>query len=157
MIVMRHPPADPDFEDVFGLTFTATYQSWGETKEVELVPGGASKPVTAGNRKQYVHAYIKWLLVDSIARQFDAFSRGFNNVASGAGLDLFRPEELSLLVTGSEELDFHALEGSTTYEDPYTESHPVIKWFWYVEETLANFLRFDFFPTHDSHLQVLCT
>lgn len=43
--------AGDDFEDVFGLNFTVTYESWGTNKTQELVPGGADKPVTLANRK----------------------------------------------------------------------------------------------------------
>ncbi len=65
-----------------------------------------------------MHSYIRWALIDSIAPQFDAFARGFNKVAGRAGgehvsdapdssfaggpaLELFRAEELQLLVNGS--------------------------------------------------------
>ena len=84
------------------------------------MPGGTDKPVTKANRKAYVAALLRWMLTDVIRPQFSAFERGFNNVASGPALDLFRPEELQLCVTGSAELDFTALEGAARYEDPYT-------------------------------------
>lgn len=82
--------------------------------------------------QEYVHAYMRWLLNDSVAKQFDAFARGFNNVAAGPALDMFRAEELALLVTGSENLDMKALESAAAYEEPYSANHPVIKQFWYV-------------------------
>ncbi len=43
-----------DAEDVFCLMFTASYDLYGQEKEVELVPGGADKPVTSDNRDTYV-------------------------------------------------------------------------------------------------------
>lgn len=41
-------------QDVFCLTFTATYEQFGDEVEVPLVPGGADKPVTSKNREEYV-------------------------------------------------------------------------------------------------------
>ena len=46
--------------------------------------------------------YTKWLLVDSIAKQFDAFKSGFDVVMGDRNLaDLFTAEEVELLVCGS--------------------------------------------------------
>ncbi len=50
---------------------------------------------------EYVDLYVDFLLTRSIAPQFDAFYRGFMNVADGPALKLFRAEELELLVVGS--------------------------------------------------------
>lgn len=106
-------------------------------KTVELVPGGASMPVTQANKRAYVHAYLKWLLVDSIAPQFKAFARGFTSVASGPALEMFQPEEIALLVTGSAELDMEALEASCRYEEPFTAAHPAVVNLWSVVHSLS--------------------
>lgn len=46
--------------------------------------------------------YTKWLLVDSIAKQFDAFKSGFDIVMGDRNLaDLFTAEEVELLICGS--------------------------------------------------------
>lgn len=55
----------------------------------------------------------------------------FNStVMETASLDLFLPEELELLVVGSPELDFHALEANTQYEGGYTKDSDTVKNFW---------------------------
>lgn len=77
-----------------------------------------------------MHAYLLWHLEQSVARQYEAFARGFNSVAAGPALDLFRPEELALLVTGSDKLDFEALQASARYEEPYSADHRLIRDFW---------------------------
>jgi hypothetical protein len=59
----------------------------------------------------------QWLLVDSIAKQFNAFSKGFFSVCGGPALELFKPQELELLICGSPTLDFHALEEAALLED----------------------------------------
>lgn len=102
---------------------------------------------TPSRVQAYVHAYLRWVLVDSIAPQFEAFARGFHNVAGGPALDLFRAEELQLLVVGSQELDFHALERVAEYEAPYSAAHATIKHFWEVVHELSaeqkrKFLKF---------------
>jgi hypothetical protein len=59
----------------------------------------------------------QWLLVDSISKQFNAFAKGFFSVCGGPALELFKPQELELLICGSPTLDFHALEDVAILED----------------------------------------
>ena len=59
-----------------------TYEEFGETKNFDLVPDGGDVNVNGANRQQYVELYTKYLLDDSIARQFAAFMRGFHSVLS---------------------------------------------------------------------------
>ena len=49
-----------------------------------------------------------------------AFAQGFHMVCGGSALQLFEAAETELLICGSPELDFNALEKSTTYEDGYS-------------------------------------
>lgn len=127
----------PDLEDVFCLNFTVTYESWGERKSHDLIPDGSSVSVTTANRKQYVSSYLRWYLTDSVSAQFEAFNRGFANVAGGPALDVFRSEELQLLVVGSQELDFEALEKSAICEAPYSKDHRIIRELWEVVHSLT--------------------
>lgn len=50
----------------------------------ELKPGGKDIPVTSSNKEEYVGLYAKFLLVDSISRQFEMFKRGFMRVMGEA-------------------------------------------------------------------------
>ena len=54
----------------------------------DLKPNGASIPVTNANRQEFVDLYIKWLLTESVAKQFDAFARGFHRVCGGQALSV---------------------------------------------------------------------
>jgi ubiquitin-protein ligase E3 A len=45
-------------------------------------------------------------------------------------IEMFRPEELELLVCGSRVLDFKELESATKYVDGYTYENKIITWFW---------------------------
>ena len=61
----------------------------------------------------YVNAYIKYALEESVEKQFKAFATGFWRLISGPILAIFRPDELEVLTTGTDELDFHQLERIT--------------------------------------------
>jgi len=136
-----------DAEYVFCLSFEVTWTNLGQEQKIELKPGGSDIPVTSDNREEYVMLYVKWVLVDSIQPQWDAFEKGFDLVMKSSSLDLFRPEELELLVVGTPDLDFGALEANTEYEGGYDKDSTVIRNFWkFIREadttTQVNFLKF---------------
>lgn len=65
--------------------------------------------------------FIDFIFNQQCEEQFKAFKRGFYRVVSSDIMDLFRPEELELLVVGSKQLDFKDLEDAAQYVDGYTE------------------------------------
>ena len=76
-----------------------------------------------------------YLLVDFIfnqhcEEQFKNFKLGFFKVVAEDIIQLFKPEELELMVCGSKLLDFKELETATQYVDGYTKDNEIIKWFW---------------------------
>ena len=117
-------------EDVFCLTFELTWTELGEERRLELIPDGANIPVTSENREEYVLRYVRWVLVDSIQSQWNSFQTGLMRVLEDSSLDLFLPEELELLVVGSPDLDFTALEENSKYEGGYDRESEVVKNFW---------------------------
>ncbi|ETV92125.1 hypothetical protein, variant 1 [Aphanomyces invadans] len=123
---------DGDVEAVYQRAFEVSYEVFGEVKTVDLVPNGKSINVTNANRKDYVAKYVHYVTTEAVERQYGAFHRGFHLVCGGSALALFRYEELELLVCGSPDLDFDALEAVTHYDDGYTEQSDVIKYFWTV-------------------------
>ncbi|XP_070568117.1 probable E3 ubiquitin-protein ligase HECTD2 [Ptychodera flava] len=127
---------EDEVEFTFCQTFQISYQSMGEMVTVDLVPNGSEVPVTNQNRTHFVDLYLKHLLEDNIATQFEAFARGFHLVCGGEALKLFCGQEIELLICGSPDLDFKALELSTTYDDGFTKQHPTIKAFWSVIHSL---------------------
>ncbi|XP_049935460.1 uncharacterized protein LOC116260292 isoform X3 [Nymphaea colorata] len=116
--------------DTFCLYFQITYDYFGEMRTHDLLPNGRDIPVTNENRQRYVELYVKYLLVDSIAKQFSAFSRAFHEVCGGHALKLFYYEELELLISGLPHYDFDALERVTVYDGGYSRESKVIRWFW---------------------------
>ncbi|KAL0940971.1 HECT-domain-containing protein [Colletotrichum truncatum] len=126
---------DGDVEETFQLDFVVDVEKYGTIVQVPLCPGGERKPVTNANKWEYVNLYVRYLLETAVARQFEPFKRGFYTVCGGNALSLFRPEEIELLVRGSDTaLDVDALRGVAEYDNWGTKqpdgAEPVIGWFW---------------------------
>ncbi|KKA27674.1 hypothetical protein TD95_002769 [Thielaviopsis punctulata] len=143
-----------DVEDVFCLNFVISLDRYGTPILVPLCPGGADTPVTAANRHEYVDLYVRYMLDACVARQFEPFRRGFWTVCGrSSALSLCRPEEVELLIRGSDEtLDIESLQGVAIYENwdrmpditrsssssgqrhqyrrVQPEDEPVVRWFW---------------------------
>ena len=60
-----------------------TRRSFGEVVTIPLIPGGASVPVTKVNLTEYVRAYVKYVLDESVKEPFLAFDEGFKRVCDG--------------------------------------------------------------------------
>lgn len=122
-------------EETFCLHFVIDIERYGHTVTVPLCPDGDTKPVTDNNRREFVDAYVRYLLDHSVSRQYAPFKRGFFTVCSGNALSIFRPEEVELLIRGCEDtLDVATLRNVAIYDnwgkgvDINTE--PVLLWFW---------------------------
>ncbi|KAF7540395.1 hypothetical protein G7Z17_g12195 [Cylindrodendrum hubeiense] len=124
-----------DVEATFCIDFVIETEKYGTNVQVPLCPGGERIPVTNSNRREYVDLYTRYILDVAVTRQFEPFKRGFYTVCGGNALSLFRPEEIELLVRGSdEELDITALRGVAEYDNWGSKnpdgSEPIIGWFW---------------------------
>ncbi|KAL4918265.1 hypothetical protein BDW62DRAFT_66213 [Aspergillus aurantiobrunneus] len=129
-----------DVAETFCHNFVADVNRYGEVVSVPLCAGGEKRPVTNANRREFVDLYVHYHLDMAVTRQFEPFRRGFFSVCGGNALSLFRPEEIELLVRGSDEpLDVRSLRAVATYlnwSTPKPESVPVVQWFWeYFERT----------------------
>jgi hypothetical protein len=121
-----------DVEEVFMRTFSVEYEVFGEKRIDALCDGGTEKALTNDNREEYVQLYIDYVLTKSVKRSFEAYKEGFWIVCRGAqGLTLFKPSDLQLLICGTQDLDFVALESITRYDGfDLGKETPVVKWFW---------------------------
>lgn len=88
------------------------------------------KLVTNDNREEFVNCVTNYILNTSIEKQFEQFKQGFIQCAGKIVLSLFRPEELVLLVSGRDELNFYALMKATKYNDGYNQDSPTVRTFW---------------------------
>ena len=68
----------------------------GAWPQVELVPGGRERPVTAGNRLEYVHRVANFRLNAQIKRGADAFGRGLEEVIARDWIAMFNEGELQV-------------------------------------------------------------
>lgn len=122
-------------EETFCRDFVADVERYGQITQIPLCPNGKNRPVNNFNRREFVDLYVRYLLDTAVTRQFEPFKRGFFRVCGGNALSLFRPEEIELLIRGSDEpLDVKSLRAVSTCEnwgvpDP-AETEPVIGWFW---------------------------
>eukprot|EP00667_Euglena_gracilis_P004148 EG_transcript_4168 len=132
--LLAFEPAET-IEEVYGRTFVVEAEVYGARVLVPLKPDGANIPLTKDNREEYVELYATYVLEDSIKKQFDAFNSGFQDVCGGELLNIFRPEELELLICGSPVLDFYGLEKQCRY-DGYTKDSAVIRHFWEIVHAL---------------------
>lgn len=124
-----------DVQSTFCLDFMIEVEKYGARTRVPLCPGGETKMVTNSNRREYVDLYVRYLLDTSVSRQFEPFKRGFFTVCAGNALTLFRPEEIELLVRGSDEpLDITSLRAVAAYtgwpKHMNPEREPTVQWFW---------------------------
>jgi len=120
-----------DVEDIFCLAFDVNWMDLGREKRRELKLGGSDIEVTSDNKEEYVVLYVQWLLETSIYPQYEAFERGFLRVMGNSTcFEMLSPEELELLVVGTPELDFEALEKNTEYEGGYSAESAVVRNFW---------------------------
>ena len=106
-----------------------------EYDETPLMKNGSEIAVTNENRHEYVKSVVDFILNKSISEHFEAFKFGFHQSAGNIVLELFRPEELSLLVAGREELDFVALQKVARYEGGFTKDSPPVRAFWHIVHT----------------------
>lgn len=130
-----------DIENTFCLTFSVTRKVEGSgVVEEPLIPNGLNRPVTKANRSDYVKRVVTYYMETSVKRQFEPLKQGFYKVLGSNALTLFRPEEIELLIRGSDEaLDIPALRAVTRYKHwkPFYEDNhaaadraPVVEWFW---------------------------
>ncbi|PNY28497.1 E3 ubiquitin-protein ligase [Tolypocladium capitatum] len=153
---------DGDVEPTFCLDFVIDTDRYGTAVQVPLCQGGERKPVTNSNRREYADLYVRYLLESAVTRQFEPFKRGFYTVCGGNAFSLFRPEEIELLVRGSDEaLDIAALRGVAEYDGWGSRQpdgkEPLVSWFWesFQEATPAEQRRMLLFITGSDRIPAM--
>ena len=93
-----------------------------------------------------VYLYINWYFNESIQDFYSSFEKGFYRVFDKNLSKILTPEELELILCGTQLLDFHELKNACQYEE-YEKDSPTIKYFWEIlfdfnEEEKKKFLSF---------------
>ncbi|KAF5331167.1 hypothetical protein D9619_005978 [Psilocybe cf. subviscida] len=120
---------DNDITDIIDETFTTTEERFGEMVTIELIPGGADKPVTDENKKDYVEAVVEYRISKRVKEQFEAFMSGFSELIPQDLITVFDERELELLIGGMSEIDVDDWTKFTDYRG-YEMNDEVIQWFW---------------------------
>ena len=118
-----------DITDVLDLTFAVEEDVFGETRTIELKPGGSSIPVTESNKHEYVRLVTEQSLTNSIRSQIDAFLAGFHEIIPPSLIKLFSERELELLISGLPDIDVDEWKNNTDLRG-YKSSDPMIQWWW---------------------------
>jgi E3 ubiquitin-protein ligase HUWE1 len=137
---------DNSIEGVLDLTFSADTDEFGRVKVVDLKPGGRDIEVTDDNKLEYVSLMCEHQMSHGIKQQLAAFLQGFHELIAPELVAPFDANELELLISGLPTIDLADLVKNTEYQG-YTESQPVIQWFWkalyeFSDELKAWFLQF---------------
>ncbi|CAK9006964.1 Ubiquitin-protein ligase E3A (E6AP ubiquitin-protein ligase) (HECT-type ubiquitin transferase E3A) (Human papillomavirus E6-associated protein) (Oncogenic protein-associated protein E6-AP) (Renal carcinoma antigen NY-REN-54) [Durusdinium trenchii] len=126
-----------DVETVFGLDFG------------DIFEGGESDPVTSANKEEYVKLLVQHKLCGEHAKAIDSLMEGFGTVIDPnfQTFKLFRPDEVEIVLTGSDTIDMEELRESVTYAGGFDRNTPVVKWFWeivlaYSTEKQRQLIRF---------------
>jgi E3 ubiquitin-protein ligase HERC4 len=130
--------ASEDLENTLCLTFQVSQSSvLHGVRTHNLVPNGEHVPVTQRNKADFISRYVSFLTTEQVAEEFEAFKAGFLDVVGGRVLRTFHPQELEMLIVGSHDYDFTALEKCTRYASGYSTEHETVKRFWRVVHGLG--------------------
>jgi E3 ubiquitin-protein ligase NEDD4 len=133
------------------LDFTITEETMGVRRDVELVPGGNMKEVTAENLPQYLEANLRYRMLDRTKPQITELLLGFFDVIPEPTLTVFDPNELELILCGLPTIDMNDWEQNTIYSGLFESKvyrDQVVQWFWEVvrddfdQEMKARLLQF---------------
>ncbi|KAK6379528.1 hypothetical protein LTS17_006446 [Exophiala oligosperma] len=123
-----------DITDILDQTFSIEDEQFGETKTIDLKPGGRDIPVTNENKREYVELVTEWKIVKRVEEQFNAFITGFNELIPADLVNVFDERELELLIGGIADIDVDDWKKHTDYRG-YQEQDEVIQNFWKVVRT----------------------
>jgi ubiquitin-protein ligase E3 A len=126
-----------DLSDL-SLTFSVTVEQFGAFREIPLIENGENVDVTKDNVKRYEKAWVAWKAHKSVENQFRAFSHGFFRLFPETFKALFAPDELDILVSGEEVLDWNDLEKNARYSDGYARNSASVKAFWAIFKEFSN-------------------
>ena len=138
---------DDNLKEKLCTTFTITNDKFGEKIVIPLKENGENIYIDNTNKDEYVDLYLDWYFNKSIEEYFKYFKNGFFRVCDKQLSPILLPEELELIICGTQVLNFNELKRVAKYEDGYKKDSLTIKYFWDVlfefsEEEKKKFLFF---------------
>ena len=137
---------DKNLKEELDTNFVVVDDKFGEKLDIPLKPNGENIMVDCENKDEYVELYLDWYFNQSIKEVFNSFEKGFYKVFKRDLCKILSPEELELIICGTQFLDFNELKKGCNYEE-YTKDSETIKYFWEIllefnEEEKKKFLSF---------------
>ena len=137
---------DKNLKEELDTNFVVVDDKYGEKLDIPLKPNGENIMVDCENKDEYVELYLDWYFNKSIQEVFNSFEKGFYKVFNRDLCKILSPEELELIICGTQFLDFNELKKGCNYEE-YTKDSETIKYFWEIllefnEEEKKKFLSF---------------
>lgn len=136
---------------VMCLDFTITEETMGVRRDVELIPNGNMKEVTAENLPQYLEANLQYRMLKRTQPQITELLLGFFDVIPEPALTVFDPNELELILCGLPSIDMNDWQQNTIYSGLFEskgKDDMVVEWFWDIvrnefdQEMKARLLQF---------------
>ena len=137
---------DDNLKDELDTNFTVIDDKFGEKLVIPLKENGENIMIDNNNKDEYVDLYIDWYFNKSISDYFNSFEKGFYRVFNRNLSKILTPDELELIICGTQILDFNELKNAAVYEE-YDKNSETIKYFWEIlldfnEEEKKKFLSF---------------
>ena len=137
---------DENLKEELDTNFTVIDDKFGEKLVIPLKENGENIMIDNKNKDEYVDLYIDWYFNKSIYEYFNSFEKGFYRVFNRNLSKILTPDELELIICGTQFLDFNELKNACQYEE-YQKDSETIKYFWEVvltfnEEEKKKFLSF---------------
>ena len=137
---------DQNLEENLDSNFTVSVDKFGEKITIPLKPNGENIMINFENKNEYVELYLNWFFNESIKEFYNSFENGFYRVFDKKLSKILSPQELELIICGTQHLDFKELQNAVRYED-YDKNSITIKFLWEIlmefnEEEKKKFLFF---------------
>ena len=137
---------DKNLEENLDSNFTVSIDKFGEKVVIPLKPNGENIMINYENKNEYVDLYLNWFFNESIKEYYDSFEKGFYKVFDRKLSKILSPQELELIICGTQNLNFKELQNAVRYED-YEKNSITIQYLWEIllefsEEEKKKFLFF---------------
>lgn len=128
-----------DIVEQLGLDFSVESDVFGKREYEELIPNGASTPVTSANKLQYIHLMADWHLRRRMDPSVKAFKEGLQAILPLTWLKIFSPRELNMLLGGGVfgSIDIDDMRKHCQYMGGYTNHSRVVRIFWKTVREMA--------------------
>ena len=137
---------DNNLREDLDTNFTVIDDKFGEKLVIPLKENGENIMIDNSNKDEFVDLYVDWYFNKSIYKYFNSFEKGFYRVFNRNLSKILTPDELELIICGTQFLDFNELKKACQYEE-YDKDSETIKYFWEIlltfnEEEKKKFLSF---------------